>query len=175
MREILIQLPSATLARCYGGFPMSENESNRRAFLTNAGLLALGAGAAGSVSAATESGGHEQHTSGKYADLIREAHHCMETGDACAAHCVNDMRTGNTELLECLIQVQELVIACQALSRLAAFDSEHVNTYAAATIEVCDTCEAECRKFEDQHVQCKDCAEACVECANECRKILGRA
>lgn len=154
---------------------MSENQSSRRTFLINSGLIAVGTGASSAAMAAAEGGGHEHHAGGAYKDLIHEAHHCIETGDACAAHCISDMRTGNTELLECLVQVQELVIACQALTKLAAFDSEHVEAYAAATIEVCDTCEAECRKFEERHAECKDCADACVSCATECKKVLGRA
>ena len=121
-------------------------------------------------SAATTSASH-RHESGAHAALIREALHCIETGDACAAHCINDMRTGNTELLECLVQVQDLVTACEALAKFAASDSEHLKVYAAATIEVCESCEAECRKFEDKHSQCKDCADSCVACMRECRKI----
>lgn len=70
------------------------------------------------------------------------------------------------------MQVQELVIACEALAKLAAHDSEHLQTYARATIEVCETCEAECRKFEDKHVQCKDCADACVACMKECERVI---
>jgi Cys-rich four helix bundle protein (predicted Tat secretion target) len=81
------------------------------------------------------------------------------------------MRTGNMAPLECLVQVQDLVIACDALAKFAAGDSGHLKAYAAATIEVCESCEAECRKFEAQHAQCKDCADSCVACMRECRKI----
>lgn len=146
------------------------SREDRRAFLINSGFLALAASPV-AVSAAATSGAH-QHGEGPHADLIREALHCIETGNACAAHCIDDMRSGNTELLECLVQVQELVIACEALAKLAINDSEHLKTYAAATIEVCETCEAECRKFEDKHPQCKDCAEACVACMEECQRTI---
>ena len=143
---------------------------DRRSFLVTSGMLAMAGGPA-IAGAAAASGDHDHHT-GKYAALIAEAMHCIETGNECAAHCIADMRSGNTELLECLVQVQELEIACNALAKFAAFDSEHLKTYAAATIEVCDTCEAECRKFEEVHTQCKACADACVACARECEKIL---
>lgn len=150
---------------------MATNIQNqdRREFLYGSGLLALAA-APGIAGAAAESGSHEHH-SGANAALIAETLHCIETGNDCAAHCISDMRSGDTALLECLVQVQELTIACEALAKLAAFDSEHLKTYAAATIEVCDTCEAECRKFE-QHAQCIACADACVACARECKKII---
>ena len=143
---------------------------NRRRFLVNSGLLALAA--APIAAAAAEDLGEHQHAHEKHSALISEALHCIETGNACAAHCIEDMRSGNTELLECLVQVQELVIACEALAKLAAHDSEHLKTYAAATIEVCDTCEAECRKFEERHETCKDCADACVACRKECERII---
>ena len=136
------------------------------------GLVALAAGPA-VAGAAAHSEDHQHESSGKYADLIREALHCIETGNACAAHCISDMRSGSTELLQCLVRVRELLIACAALVPLAAFDSDHLKTYAAATIEVCDTCEAECRKFEDKHTECKVCADACVACRTECEKVLG--
>jgi len=142
---------------------------SRRQFLVNSSLLA--AATPVMATAATKSGEH-QHHGDAHAALIREALHCIETGNACAAHCIDDMRSGNTELLECLVQVQELVIACEALAKLAANDSEHLKTFAKATIEVCETCEAECRKFEDQHVQCKDCADACVACMKECQRSI---
>lgn len=145
-------------------------QEGRRQFLINSSLLAV-AGAPAMASAAADSSEHLHH-GGEHAALIRESLHCIETGNACAAHCIDDMRGGNTELLECLVQVQELVIACEALAKLAANDSEHLKTYAAATIEVCETCEAECRKFEDKHVQCKDCADACVACMKECERVI---
>ena len=150
---------------------MINQEQDRRSFLYSSGLVAL-ATVPGFARAAVETGSH-QHQDGHHAALIQEALHCIETGNACAAHCIMEMRSGDTELLECLVQVQELVIACEALAKLAAHDSEHLGIYAAATIEVCETCEVECRKFEVQHIQCKDCADACVACAEECRKIVG--
>ncbi|MDJ0926530.1 MAG: four-helix bundle copper-binding protein [Gammaproteobacteria bacterium] len=147
-------------------FPLQD----RRAFLVTSGLAALTAAPA--LAAAAEESGEHHDAHEKYGDLIREALHCIETGNACAAHCIDDLRSGNTELVECLVQVQELVIACEALAKLAAHDSEHLKTYAAATIEVCDTCEAECRKFEKKHEACKDCADACVACRKECERII---
>ena len=146
----------------------------RREFLMKSGLLALATGPA-VASAAAHSESHEHGSSGQYAALIAEALHCIDTGNACGAHCISDMRSGSTELLECLVRVQELVAACEALVKFAAYGSEHVAIYAAATIEVCDTCEAQCRKFEDKHAECKACAEACVACRKECEKVLSTA
>lgn len=146
-----------------------DKQPSRRDFLLTSGLVALAA--TPGLASAAAAGSHEHHT-GKHTDLITEALHCIDTGSACAAHCIAEMRSGDTELLECLVQVQELVIACEALAKFAAYDSEHLKTYAAATIEVCETCEAECRKFEKRHNECKDCADACVACATECEKII---
>ncbi len=142
----------------------------RRDFLLSSGLLALSAAPAIAV-AANESAAHQHHANAHEA-LIAEAQHCIKTGNACAAHCIVQMRTGDTDLLECLVQVQELVVACEALLKFAAFDSEHLKTYAKATIEVCETCEKECRKFEELHTECKECADACLACMEECEKVI---
>ncbi len=142
----------------------------RREFLLSSGLLALSAAPAVAL-AANESQTH-QHHGNTHEALITEVLHCINTGNACAAHCIVQMRTGDNDLLECLVQVQELVVACEALLKFAAFDSEHLKTYAKATIEVCETCEKECRKFEQQHVECKECADACLACMKECEKVI---
>jgi Cys-rich four helix bundle protein (predicted Tat secretion target) len=159
-----------------GGTKMNDHPEflKRREFLMKSGLLALAAGPAVAV-AATDSDAHQHGGTGEYAAMLAEALHCIETGNACGAHCIDDMRSGSTELLDCLLRVQELVIACEALSKLSAYGSDHVKTYAAATVEVCDTCEAECRKFESKHAECKECADACVACRTECQKVLGTA
>ena len=145
-------------------------DTGRREFLAGSALLTLAA-TPGIAGAAAGQGEH-QHHGGQHAELIQEALHCIGTGNACGAHCIMDLRTGNTELLECLVRVQELVAACEALVKFASYDSDHLKTYARATIEVCDTCEAECRPFADKHQECADCADACVSCREACEKVL---
>ena len=146
------------------------DNQNRRTFIANSGLLALAATPGLAGAGAHEKNEHEHH-GGQYAALIKESLHCIETGNACGAHCIDDIRKGNTELIECLVQVQDLVNACQGLVQMAAYDSEHLKTYAAAIIDVCNTCETECRKFADIHEVCKNCSDACAACAEEAKKI----
>ena len=148
----------------------TANMTGRREFLAGSALLTL-ATAPGIAGAAAQKGDH-QHHAGQNADLIEEALHCIGTGNACGAHCIMDLRSGNDDLLECLVRVNELVTACEALVQFAAYDSDHLKTFARATIEVCDTCEAECRKFEDLHQECADCADACASCREACEKVL---
>lgn len=67
------------------------------------GLLALAASPV-VAGAATDSESHQHGASGQYGALIQEALHCIDTGNACTAHCISDMRGGSTELLECLVR-----------------------------------------------------------------------
>ena len=52
---------------------------------------------------------------------------------------------------------------------MAAQGSKHLAKYAKVAMEVCQDCEAECRKHESEHQVCKDCASACAACAKECK------
>ena len=44
---------------------------------------------------------------------------------------------------------------------------------AAPKARVCKDCEKECRKFEKEHVQCKQAADSCDACFKECKKLTG--
>ena len=97
------------------------------------------------------------------------------TGEACLSHCITDLRSGSLDLVECLASVEELVAVCRAMATVAALGTDRVRAMAAVTKDVCLSCEAECRRFEDQHDECGACADACVACAEECDKVLQSA
>jgi Cys-rich four helix bundle protein (predicted Tat secretion target) len=148
---------------------MYSNESrfDRRALLVGgAALAALGSTRTASAAADPHQGHHAIH-----ATLARAALDCVARGDACTAHCLADLRAGHTELAQCASAVEELVVACRALARLAALGSEQLPRFAAATAEICKACEVECRKHE-KHAPCKACAEACAKCIEECKAAL---
>lgn len=144
-------------------------------------LLGMGAAAfaASGFAAAQQQGGgqhhqhhgaHAGHGQPKHNPLVRSANHCVATGEACLAHCIEMFKQGDTSLAVCADLVQDLTVSCRALAALAASDNAHLAEFAAVTAKVCKDCEAECRKHE-QHPECKACAEACVECMKECEKI----
>jgi hypothetical protein len=48
----------------------------------------------------------------------------------------------------------------------------HADTLTApVALDVCRSCEKECRKHEKEHEQCKNCAEACGACLKECLRF----
>ena len=133
-------------------------------------LRGLGLAAATGVAVAQDHSQH-MHTVGPNEALVRTASDCITTGEICLAH-VHDMGAqGDTSLARCAKSVAELTAVCAALRSLAAQNAPSVPKQAAVALDVCKRCEAECRKHEKVHSQCKNCADACVACATECQKV----
>jgi len=84
-------------------------------------------------------------------------------------------KTGDTTLAECASRVQETLATCAMLSQLSSFESKHLQTFLAGCIDVCNDCEAECRKHEKKHPECKACGDSCVDCVKEMKKLRAKA
>ena len=106
----------------------------------------------------------------KYGDLVADTSRCVNTGEACVAHCLVQLGEGEKELAACAKSVQDTIASCTALRQMAAANSPHVAKLAAVVGDICKDCETECRKHEKKHSVCHDCAEACAKCAKECEK-----
>ena len=52
---------------------------------------------------------------------------------------------------------------CKAFSYQLAGNSTYVEAMSSICRQACKDCEAECREYEDKHVECKECAEACAK------------
>lgn len=135
-------------------------------------LLACSAVAAGVLSgkAFAMQGEHHAHTAINQS-LLTAAGNCVSTGEVCMNHCFEVSAKGDNSLAQCGRSVDELIAACAALRSLTAQNSSFVPRYAKLTAEVCKSSEAECRKFEKNHVECKACADACAACIAECAKV----
>jgi hypothetical protein len=59
--------------------------------------------------------------------------------------------------------VSVMLPVCVATNRLAQQDANRLRDLAKVCADICRDCEAECRKHEFHHVECKRCAEACAE------------
>ncbi len=144
---------------------------NRREMLVNMGTLAAAVSVGASqVAHATQGAGHDGHGSRKNQPLIDSAMDCVQRGKECVQHLIENF--GDANLRDCAKSVSELVAACGFLAEVAIYDSERLKKAAALAIDVCNSCEAECRKHEKKHQPCKDCADACVKCVEECKKIM---
>lgn len=109
---------------------------------------------------------------GKYAALVASSGDCLAKGEVCMAHCVKLLGQGDTTIAKCATSVQELLAACTALQKLAAQQSPHTPAMARVALDICTACEKTCREHELHHVQCKDCANACLECSKQCKAVL---
>jgi Cys-rich four helix bundle protein (predicted Tat secretion target) len=138
--------------------------------------LIAGAGAAlvattGAVLAQQQQGHGLHHDHVGTSALAEKALACVGTGNACLDHCMKLLANGDTSIAACARSVDELVAACASLAKLATVGSAHLPAFAKATMAICQSCEAECRKHADKHATCKACGEACNACAAECRKV----
>lgn len=121
--------------------------------------LALGEGVAVAADAKTSA-------------LNQAALGCVEAGELCLEHCLAMFRAGDTSLGECASAVADMLPVCQGLARLAASGSKRLAAYAAACQQICEDCEAACRKHEAHHAPCKACAEACAKVIAACKQLL---
>lgn len=154
---------------------MSTNQSNtantqddgshpisRRALLVGAG--ALGAALAAGASLAKDAPGHrhEDHAP-KHPDVLTAVNNCVVMAQQCVAHCLVAFQEGDTTLADCARKVNEMLPICKAFSYQLAGNSPYVKAMSEICGQACKDCETECRKHEDKHAECKECAEACAK------------
>ncbi len=144
-----------------GTGPENKNKLlTRRAVLTNSG--AAGAVLASGLSYAAAGGhDHAKHVP-QNPDALHAANHCSEQARACLAHCLASFQDGDTALADCARKVNEMSSLCDALASQLATNSNYVQGIAAVCRDACSDCEAECRRHEDSHVECRDCANSCA-------------
>ncbi|HUW24965.1 MAG TPA: four-helix bundle copper-binding protein [Gallionella sp.] len=135
--------------------------------------------AAGNSVFAAEHAGHSadhQHMQGmnmnKNQSLIDAAADCVKKGHACLSHGLHLWTQGeNKGMAICAMRTSEMIAACDGIGQLANYESAHLVKMARVVMDICKDCEKECRKFEKEHVQCKQAADACDACYKECEKI----
>ncbi|HQW19600.1 MAG TPA: four-helix bundle copper-binding protein [Rhodocyclaceae bacterium] len=148
---------------------------NRREILQGGVLLsaAMFAGLAEAAGMEDHDHDHMQHQHGgsiNYSELAHAATHCVMFGEACIGHCLELLGQGDKDMAACAKSVEETLAACNALRQLATWESVYVPRMAKVVMDICKTCEDECRKHE-KHKPCRDCAEACAACYKECAKV----
>jgi Cys-rich four helix bundle protein (predicted Tat secretion target) len=133
-------------------------------------LMATGAALAAVSLRAGAAAAAEHHHDAAGSPLVHAASHCVETANACLAHCLDRLADGDKSMAACARTVTGLIAVCNALGVLAAQHSPLLPKYAAVAAEVCKACEDECNKHSE-HPPCKACADACHACAAECANI----
>lgn len=146
----------------------STHTASRREILAGAALAGLAVPLAGRAAAKSE----HQHHGSHHAELTRLALDCVGHGEACVAHCVKVLGTGDPSLADCLVTVNAMLPMCAALARYAATDAKRLKQLAKVCIDVCDDCAKECEKHAAEHEECKVCGESCVACIKACKKLI---
>jgi Cys-rich four helix bundle protein (predicted Tat secretion target) len=109
--------------------------------------------------------------------FVRAAHHCMETGELCVAHCSKELAQGNVEMAKCNTSVQAMMAVCAAASKLVALGSSQAKKAVELCAAVCKECAEACEEHKahfghGMHLECKTCGEACREMEKACKAWL---
>jgi Cys-rich four helix bundle protein (predicted Tat secretion target) len=153
---------------------------NRRdAMMSTGGMIVsayLGAVACGSRNAVAHDTnapqGHGDHAHGDTA-LADAALECVHKGEACMAHCIALLGSGDTSMAGCAAAVNEMKAVMHSLAVLAAAGSKRTADAARFAMKFCQDCEMECKKHADRHPVCKDCMDACHNTVAACQRAAG--
>ena len=146
---------------------------DRRTALAGVGSLALAfLGGTASAQTATPSHDHQHMHGNPQQALIDATADCISKGQACLAHCIVLLSSGDKAMAACAKTVNQMLALCGALQNLANQQSSLVTPLAKVTLEACQACESECRKHEKVHAECKACAESCAACITACKAAL---
>lgn len=101
---------------------------------------------------------------------------CLQTGEVCQAHCVEELGKGNVSMATCNKRVHEMLAMCRATLSLAALDSTLLPQAAAVCAAACKACAEACAEHKahfahGMHLSCKDCMESCQACEKACAAI----
>jgi len=121
--------------------------------------LLLAARDAGTAAAETAAAGGPNP---KVDALAQAAGTCTVAGNVCLQHCLTLLAQGDKSLGDCAKAVSQMLAVCNAMSTLAAFNSQYAPRLAKLCVDVCTDCEKACRPHAEHHAVCKACADACV-------------
>ena len=139
----------------------TKDLASRRGFLMTAGA-AMTAAAMPAVSAEKKGHHHHHHHHhGKHSNLVDTSEECVATGKTCLNHCLVLLGEGDTSMAECSKNVNELVPVCEAMATLALSDSTNLKAMAKICLATCKSCAAACEEHIKDHIECKDCYDAC--------------
>ena len=143
--------------------------TRRTLLLSTAGGL-LGASTPALAQAEEHEAKHAAHSA--HHDLVEAALNCVSWGQQCQKHIMSLFASGDTSLAQCSVRIQDMIAVCNAVASLAAAESDYLKPLAKVCIDVCDSCEKECRKHEQKHAICKETADACARVVSACKKLV---
>lgn len=156
----------------------NTKQTSRRSLLKSIGGFAalLGTGLSLNAQAAEVDHSmmnHDIPIDPKLEELMDYVLECIKMAEICQQHTLHMFQMGDTKLADCAIVTQDLLVVSKALLTLAANNSKHLKSYLKVAIDITDTCAKECDKFAEDHIQCKDSAEACYDAIEFYREFIG--
>ncbi len=73
-------------------------------------------------------------------------------------------------MARCIQLNRECATICLVAAQLMSLGSDEIKEISRICAGICEACEAECRKHQNEH--CAECATACDNCAKECLSML---
>ena len=144
---------------------------SRRTLLSNAGAISVTL--ASGVAYAADGPGHEHaNHAPRHAGALDAANQCTQMARLCLAHCLVSFEEGDTVLATCARSVHNMISLCDAFAAQVANNSGYIDGIAAVCRDACSDCEKECRKHENDHVECKQSADACAKLVAAIDEIL---
>ena len=142
--------------------------------------IGIGSGAAGILGAqifGTSLANAADKSADSKTSLETTLAHCIQTGNACVAHCMLELSQGNKEMADCNKTVHDMLATCEAMLKLTSYKSDLAKSLAKICAQACDNCAEACKKHSPHwahgmHLACKDCYDSCVECAKLCKSYL---
>ena len=144
---------------------------SRRTLLSTAGVI--GATLAGGLAYAADGPGHKHADHApQNMDALDAANECTQKARLCLSHCLVSFEEGDTTLATCARSVHNMISLCDAFAAQVANNSGYIDVIAAVCRDACSDCEKECRKHENDHVECKQSADACAKLVAAIDEIL---
>ena len=92
---------------------------------------------------------------------------CAQACEECYSACLSEPDV--QARIHCVHVLRDCADICSIATQFMSRDSEFSQQICTLCATICDTCAAECAKFQDTH--CQKCADMCHNCADECRKM----
>lgn len=150
-----------------------EKVLNRRTFVMSAGAASLAMAAmplAGSVFAA-ETKAPQKTGDAKLDAVIAATAECIQTCQACVAHCLEMFKKGHSAMAECHASVLNCMELCETTNKLATYgtlEKSKLKKLIALCGSLCEDCAAACKPHAEHMDVCKACMDSCKKCAKAC-------
>lgn len=163
----------------HGGKVYRGKHVNRRQFLLEVSAATAVLSAVPTLARAAGPDAHKGHqhqggsaTAGATESALAKAFDaCAAAATACIAHCQKSLATGDKMMAECLKTALDCDALCEAVAKLARYESAQAPAIAKASIPAMKACADACKPHVEHHAVCKTCFDACNEAVSAANAV----